>query len=287
MFKKFTRIWNKPIRKLNLSLRKIAKKNNFLFGIEKRQKFIISVIILSQLLFWSEQLFGKSGIYVAIVLSFLTDILVLWAISKDLSKNFSLQVFILPFFYSLACALFYFLVPVQITTRIAMTTLYAIGLYSLLLCENIFIVSSIRTIALLSSARTVSFMVTILSYFFLSNVVFSLHMNIFITLILILSFSFPLILYSLWTHTLNKNLFSHISWVFLLTVCLVEIVLVLWFWSTAPTIIAIFLTCVFYILIGLSQMWIDKRLFKSVMWEYIWVAAIVLIVFSTFALRTS
>ena len=159
-------------------------------------------------------------------------------------------------------------------------------LYSLLLSENIFIVSSVRTIALLSSARTVSFIVTLLSYFFLSNVVFSLHLDVFVTLFLVFAFSLPLILHTVWTHTLERNFILHIEWILLLTVCLVETALALWFWPTTPTIIGLFLTGLFYILVGLSQIWFDKRLFKGVMWEYIWVAVIIVLVFVTFSWRS-
>ncbi len=266
MFKKFTQIWRK---------------------VNKRQKFIISVGVLSLILFFSEQLFGKAGVYISILLSVLTDIFVFWAVRKDLEDNFSPQIFILPFFYSLACSLFYFLVPVRFITRVGMTSLYALGLYSLLLSENIFIVSSIRTIALLSSARTVSFIVTILSYFFLSNVVFSFHFNIAITLLLVFAFSFPLILHSIWSHTLENNFRTHLEWIALIAVCLVETAFALWFWPTSPTIIALFLTGLFYILVGISQVWLDKRLFKSVMWEYIWVSVLIFLVFITFGLRAS
>ena len=277
MFKKFIQIW----------FRKLTRKKSFFLDIPKRQKFIISVAILSLVLFFSEQLLGKGGIYITILLSVFTDLFVFWAIRKDLEDNFSPQIFILPLMYTLACALFYFLVPVRFMTRVGMTSLYALGLYSLMLSENIFIVSSIRTIALLSSARTVSFIITILSYFFLSNVIFSLHFNIIITLALIFTFSFPLILHSIWTHTLERNFRSNIEWIFLITICLVETALVLWFWSATPTIIALFLTGVFYILVGISQVWLDKRLFKGVMWEYIWVAVVVFLVFITFSLRSS
>lgn len=287
MFKKFIQIWQQANQKRAIIFRKVSKKSNILFNVPKRQKFIISVVILSLILFFSEQLFGKGGIYIAIVLSILTDVFVFWAIKKDLESNFSLQVFILPLLYTLACALFYFLVPVRFLTRVGMTSLYAFGLYSLFLSENIFIVSSIRTIALLSSARTVSFIVTLLSYFFLANVVFSLHFNIILTLGLVFAFSYPLIVHSIWSHTLDKNLRSHAPWIFLIALCLVETALVLWFWPTTPTLIALFLTCLFYILIGISQIWLDKRLFKGVMWEYIWVSVIVFLVFITFSLRTS
>lgn len=276
MFKKFIQIW----------LRKLSKKYSFLFNIPKRQKFIISVITLSLVLFFSEQLLGKGGIYVVFLLALSTDLFVFWAERSDLKGNFSPQVFILPLFYTMACALFYFLVPARFITRIGMTSLYALGLYSLLLSENIFIVSSIRTIALLSSARTVSFVVTLLSYFFMANVIFSLHLNIFITLVLVFAFSFPLIMHSIWSHTLEKDFRSHLEWISLIALCIAEIALVLWFWQTTPTIIGLFLTGLFYILVGISQIWLDKRLFKGVMWEYIWVAVIVFLVFITFSMRS-
>lgn len=275
MFKKFTQIW-----------RKIKKKNNYLFNIPKRQKFIISVVILSLILFSSEQLFGRGGMFMAFLLSIFTAFFIFWVERIDLEDNFSPQIFILPFFYTLACALFYFLVPARFLTRIGMTSLYALGLYSLLLSENIFIVSSIRTIALLSSARTVSFIITLLSYFFMANVVFSLHLNIFITLIFIFAFSFPLILHSMWTHTLESSLRSNLQWVLMIAICIVETALALWFWPTTPTIIGLFLTGLFYILVGISQVWLDKRLFKGVMWEYVWVGVIIFLVFITFSSRS-
>lgn len=269
MFKKFTQIW---LRRLN---------------IPKRQKFIVAVVTLSLILFFSEQLLGRGGIYTAFLLSLFTGLFVFWAERRDLKDNFSPQVFILPLFYTLACALFYFLVPARFLTRIGMTSFFAFGLYSLLLSENIFIVSSIRTIALLSSARTVSFIITLLSFFFMANVVFSLHLSIFITLFLVFVFSSPLILHSIWTHTLEKDFRSHFEWVMFIAICIVETALALWFWPTTPTIIGLFLTGLFYILVGISQVWLDKRLFKGVMWEYVWVGVIIFLVFITFSLRSS
>src|SRR3990167_6244623 len=267
----------------------ILRKAKSLLRISKRQKFIVSVFILSSLLFLLQHLFGKSGVYIAFLLSFLTLILLFWSTFRDLIETRSFQVFILPFFFSLSFGLFYFLVPARFLTRLVMTSLYAVGLYSLLLSVNIFIVSSIRTIALLSSARTVSFTTALLSYFFLANVVFSLHLeNVFLTLILVFGYTFPLILHSIWTHTLeNKFMSGFFLWTLLLSVCLVEGALALWFWPSGPTIIALFLTGLFYIFIGLSQNWIDKRLFKGVLWEYLWVAVIVVIVFITFGLSSS
>lgn len=265
---------------------KLLRLKLFRLSISKREKFVIGVVFLSLLLFTAEHLLGKSGFYTAFILSFLTNVLLFWSVQKDLKDNFFPQVFILPFLYSLAFALFYFLVPARFLTRISMAFLYAFGLYALFLSMNIFVVSAIRTIALLSSARTVTLIMTILSYFFLATVILSLHFPIFITLFLIASFSFLLLLSTLWTYTLNQSFFSEIIWVAPLTFCLTELYLILWFWPMLPTIAALFMTGFFYIMAGLAHVWIEKRLFKSVIWEYIWVAVAIFVTFVFITLRS-
>lgn len=242
--------------------------------VSKRQRFIFVVLTLSLGLFIAESLLGKSGMLIVFGLSVLTLIFLYFVLRHDLEDNFSPQIFILPFFYSLSVGLFYLLVPARFLTRIGMTSLYALGLYSLFLSQNIFTVSSIRTIALLSGARTVSLVLSLLSYFFISNVVFSFHINVFITLLLIFVYTFPMVLQAIWIHALDKNLFAQIFWVLSLTICLVEISLFLWFGTSSPTVSALFLTAIFYVLVGLTQAWFEKRLFRSVILEYIWITII-------------
>lgn len=254
------------------------------FNIDKRQRLVTAVLLLSSALFVSEYFLGKSGIFMIFLLSFLTDFFLFIALYEDLKENFYPQIFILPFFYSLAFGLFYLLVPARLLTRIMMTSLYAVGLYSLLLSNNIFTVSSIRTIALLSSARTVSFAISLLSYFFLANVVFSLHTNILVTDLLIVIFTFPITLYSIWIYTLEKDLKVNIIWPICLTVLILEASTLLWFWPSTPTLIALFLTGVFYTVIGLSQAWFEKRLFRSVIFEYFWLAILTFIVLLFFTI---
>ncbi len=255
---------------------KRASKNFFLrFSINKRQKFVVSIIILSFGLFFSQHFLGKSGVFFTVILSFLTVVLLLASNYKDLMENFSFHFFVLPFFYSLAFGLFYFLVPARFLTRMLMTSLYAVGLYSLFLSQNIFAVASMRTIALLSSARTVSFIITLISYFFLTNVLYALDLSSFLTAGILFGYTFFLSSQSIWTYTLEKSYKANLYWFLGLSLCLFETALFLWFWPSSPTFIALFLTGLFYITVGLSHVWFDKRLFRSVLWEYIWVAAIV------------
>ena len=244
------------------------------FFTNKRQTLIFFVIILSVGLFIAEFMIGKSGILVVFFLSFLTAFFLYLSLREDLKDNFTPQVFILPFFYSLAIGLFYLLVPARLLTRVGITFLYALGLYSLYLSENIFTVSAIRTIQLLAGARTVSLVITLLSYFFISNVVFSFHINVFLTLALVALYTFPIVLQSIWTYTLEKSLLAQSFWVSSITICMVEVAAFLWLNSSTPTVIALFLTAIFYVVLGLAHAWSERRLFRGVIIEYFWVTAI-------------
>lgn len=256
-------------------------KSLFNFLTSKRQKFVLSVLILSVGLFIAEYVVGRFGVILVLMLSFLTSFLLYLSLREDLKENFTPQVLILPFFYTLALGLFYLLVPARLLTRFAMTFLYALGLYSLFLSENIFTVSAIRTIQLLSGARTISLVLTMLSYFFISNVVFSFHTNIFITLGLVALYTFPIVLHSVWTYAQEKSLFSQVFWVLTITICLIEVAAFLWFSQGSPTVLALFLTAIFYVILGLTHAWFERRLFRGVILEYFWVT-IISFIFLTF-----
>lgn len=258
------------IHPLQVGQRKYKKPS---ITITKRQKFLVAVVILSGSLFFSEYVFSTSALFLSAGLAILTDVFLFGALYKDLRESFAPQAFILPFLCSLAFSLFFFLTPTRLISRVILTSLYAISLYALFLSENIFLVASIRTIALLNSARIVTFVISLLSYFFLSNIVFSFRLSFLPTVLLIGLFSLLFVIHALWTYTLEKSLKADILWGGVVTLCLFELACVLWFWPTTPTILALFLTASFYTLTGLSHMWFDKRLFQPVFWEYAWVVA--------------
>lgn len=270
------------LRKQRISSYAKKGRRSFSFSIEKRHKFVIGTILLSLGLFFSEYQFGKTGVYIPIILSLFTALILYWAIYRDLRENQTIEAFILPFFYNLSFGLFYFLTPTSFVFRLLLTAIYAFGLYSVFLSQNILSISSIRTITLLSGARIVSFVATLLSYFFLINIIFTLHTNIFIVVLLVFIASFLLIYHSLWTYTLSKITRSLVVWVLILTTCLLEATALLWFWPSSPTFIALFLTGFFYAIVGLSHIWFERRLFKGVLWEYVWVGCIVFFVLILF-----
>jgi len=267
---------------MKIRLPKAIKRN----VLPKRQKFAVGVLVLTLGLFFIERFLGKSGIYFVFMLGATTDLFLFWALKNDLSENFSPQVFILPFLYSLAFGFFYFSLPPRLLVQLFLTVLYAVGLYSAFLSENIFTVSGIRTIALLQSARTVSFVLSIFIYAFFTNTLFSAQLSFVVMLPIIFAYSLLLIIHSLWTYTLEKGLKTEVKWASVLSICLVQLAFLLWFWPSKPIVAALFLTDIFYTIVGLSHLWFEKRLFRGVLWEYIWFSAavfVVLVLFTSWA----
>ena len=252
------------------------------FVIDKRQKFVLAVIILSLGLFFTEYQLTQWGLIVTLIMPFFTVLFLLWAIYIDLKENKLYQVVILPFIYTFAFGFFYLLTPATFMVRLLLTAVYAFGLYSLFLSQNIFIVSSSRTIQLLSGARIVSFVTTLISYFFLTNIVYSFHVIVFPIILLIAIYTYLLIYHSLWTYTLQKYSQPLIIWVSALTACVIEVATLVWFWPSSPTVTALFLTGFFYAIVGLSHIWFEKRFFKGILWEYVWVGTIVFFVLLLF-----
>lgn len=255
-----------------LQIGKRKQRKRIPLVISKRQKFVGGVVILALGLFLGDYLFGKYAAVLAFVLAFITDGVLYVGIYQDLKEQKGIQPFLLPFLCSLSFGLFYFLTPARLLSRIILSILYAISLYSLFLSENIFVVASIRTIALLNSARIVTFIITLISYFFLSNIIFSLRLSIIPTVVIFALFSLLFVAHALWTYTLNWSFKKDIHWTLGITLILLEIAAVLWFWPTSPTVVALFLTATLYIATGLAHTWFDKRLFRGVLWEYMWVA---------------
>src|SRR5260221_10437121 len=203
-----------PYAKEEVKVKKIKKLQG---SINKRQKFIISVLILSSELLLSEYFFRGYTVFFACLLAVCTDILLFISLYEDLKEELTIQVFILPFLCSLAFGLFYFLTPARFLSRIVLTTLYAIAVYSLFLSENIFLVATVRTIALINSARIVTFVITLVSYFFLSNIIFSFRISLIPTIGIYSFFTFLFVYQILWAYTLEKQLWKNKEWVGIIT----------------------------------------------------------------------
>jgi hypothetical protein len=254
------------------------------FMLSKRQKFVLSVIILSFGIFLSEFSTGTSFIISALALSVLSVFFLYFALRPDIRGTFYYPIFILPFLFTLSFTLFYLLVPPRLISRIIITTIYSVGMYSLYLTQNIFAVSAIRTITLIRSARIVSFVLTIIVLFLLSNIIFSLRLPIYLSPVVVFLTTFLLSFQSLWAYSLSREQIGETTLLSsFISLAIVELSLVLNMWPINASIYSLFITGIFYAYSGLCHAWVQKRLFRGILWEYVWVgflSVIILIFFS-------
>lgn len=255
-----------------------------LLRFNKRQKFVVAVLLLSAGVFFSEYFTGIKLAIIAIALAIMTVLMLLYILRQDLRGTFFGPILILPFFFTLAFPFFYALVPERLLSRIIITVIYAFGLYSLFLTQNIFAVSGIRTITLLRSARIVAFVITLLVFYFLVNFIFSLRLPVLLSPLVIFPVAFLMNVQSLWTYSLDTTQVRAISFFsFIIAISILQLSYVLILWPVNASIYAIFLTGIFYTYSGLCHAWLERRLFKGILWEYVWVgfiSVLFLVIFS-------
>lgn len=255
-----------------------------LLRFNKRQKFVVAVLLLSAGVFFSEYFTGIKLAIIAIALAIMTVLMLLYILRQDLRGTFFGPILILPFFFTLAFPFFYALVPERLLSRIIITVIYAFGLYSLFLTQNIFAVSGIRTITLLRSARIVAFVITLLVFYFLVNFIFSLRLPVLLSPLVIFPVAFLMNVQSLWTYSLDTMQVRAISFFsFIIAISILQLSYVLILWPVNASIYAIFLTGIFYTYSGLCHAWLERRLFKGILWEYVWVgfiSVLFLVIFS-------
>lgn len=260
------------------------KKFLKILQLNKRQKFVGIVVLLSLGLFLSEIFTGNILIFSALILSIATNVCLFFVLKQDIKGTFYYPIFILPFLYTFAFSLFYSIIPARFLTRLMLTGIYGFGMYSLFLTQNIFAVSGIRTINLLRSARIVSFVLTLVILFFLVNISFSLRLPLFILPSLIFIIVFFLHFQSIWVYTFDKEFLSEslLSSLFV-AFAIMQLSIILTIWPVSASIYSIFLTGIFYTYSGLLHAWIEKRLFKGILWEYVWVGFLSMLILLLFS----
>jgi hypothetical protein len=155
-------------------------------------------------------------------------------------------------------------------TRFPIAFLFGFGYYALLLTENIYNVAAIRTIALLRAAHTVGFLLTIATAFFLFDTILTFHFHSIFQGFLVFLVSLPLLFQALWAIILPEKLEERLIFYSLgLSLLIGEIAFFLAFWPVTSLVGSIFLSSVFYVLLGMGQRHFDQRLFKKEIYEFI------------------
>lgn len=248
------------------------------FEFSKRHKFIL-ISILSSFALAATQLVPVSMRYQTVALfGFLVLGFSLIALWDELAGIKFIILLILPVYFSVAIALFYFLLPVRWLTRLPVIAGYGISIYLLFLTQNIYNIAAIRTIQLLRAAHAVGFLFTVVTAFLLLNVVFALRFDPWWIALASIIISFPLLLSAIWSFELEEFLSKRVFvFAIILSLAVGQIAWAISFWPVLPIIGALTVVSALYVFLGTTQFHFAQRLNKRTIYEYSLVAAVVFI----------
>ena len=249
------------------------------FALTKRQQFVLVILILSAVLMLTQLMPSDWRYSMTALLSVVTYLLSAVALREDLKGIEWVTLLTLPTLFTCAVALFYFLLPARWLTRIPVVFLYAVGMYALLLTENIYNVAADRTIALLRAAHSVGFLLTLTTYFLLVQTVMAYRFPFYVNVLLVGSISFILVFQSLWSVVLDEKV-SRRLWriVVAIAVTLMEIAWVFSFLPTRSTLTVLFLTTSLYGMVGMAQQYLVEKLYKKTVIEFFSLTSIVFVI---------
>lgn len=262
------------LKKINIS--------QFLFNyfnkIDKRQRFVLSSLALTALLFFSTLLtYSQAQIFLVIII-LAVYFFTFFSVLEGIDGWEWAMLFLLPIYFTIAYNLFFFLLPGRWITRVPYVVFYAISIYGIMLSSNIFNVGEMKNLQLYKAASSVNFFYLILTFFLVFNLIFSFKLNFIFNFILVFLLSLPLIIQFYWSINPKTILEPHVKKCGLFTAIIMgETAMVFSFIPLAANIFALILTSVFYSVGGLFQANIEERLFKERIQEFIFVLIFILI----------
>lgn len=265
-------------------LKKLLELFKEKLSVSKRQQFVTVVAVLTLEMMATQLISGGLRLDVVIGLAISAYILSALVLRQDLKGWEYITLLVLPTLYTIAVFLFYFLLPTRWLTRLPIAFLYAVGMYAILLTENIYNVAAERNIQLLRAAHSVGFLLTLVTVFFLIDTLLSLHLPFYMNGLLAFVLMVPLVLQVLWAMVLTPTIPISV-WLGTLVISFVlaQIVIIFSFWPIRITIESLFITTVFYSLVGMTQQFLVERLFSKTAREFLIVLVLVflLVIFTT------
>jgi hypothetical protein len=253
----------------------------------KRHEFIIYSLILSTLFLIVLVLPVSFRILGLIIVSVISVILTLGAVRFSGKKFVLFILSILPFFFTLFLGLFYFILPVRWITRIPMFLVYAFGMYSVFLAQNIFFIAVSHNLALIRVARAIGFLLTLMVFFTGLLVLFSFHFYPWSNMVISLVPLLLLFMYSFWTVTLDTKISERLlAYSGGITLLFTEGILLLSLFPLKPILASLFVTTGAFTIIGIVHLELSGRFFKNAVYDYIRIfVLIVFLIVITFSYR--
>ena len=239
-------------------------------GIEKRFRFVISALVLTLFMLTSTFfLFDKAIVFIVLFFVF-GYFFTYFSLLEGIERVEWVTLFLMPVILTVSFYLFYFLFPVRWLTRLPFIMLYGISIYAILLCANIFNVGVEKSLQLYRAAFSINFFYQIIVSFLFYNALFSFKLNFIFNSLLVFTMAFLLAFQLIWSVELDLRV-EKISVLYGLLIALVlgEMALVGSFVPLKSTIFALFLASSYYSLSGLIYNYLDQRLFKEIVREFI------------------
>src|SRR3989344_93598 len=247
--------------------------------IEKRRRFVIASLFLSILLLFSSFVSFTQLKYIIPLIVVLTYGVVFFAILERINGIEWYMLFVHLVYFTIFYTLFYFLLPIRWLTRIPFVGLYGIVIYALLLSSNIFNVGAVKSVQLFRVAFSINFFLISITAFYIFSIILSLKLHFFLDFILFGILIFPITIQFLWSinpsTVFNKEL---LKYSLLIILFIAEAGLIFSFMPIRSIIFALFLTALFYSMLGLFHAYIDGRLFKDRVREFLFVLFFVFII---------
>jgi len=252
---------------------------------EKRVRLVISTLLMSVLfLFSTFFFFDKAFIFIPLLIIF-TYLLTFFALLEGIEKNEWFMLFLMPILFTVAAYLFYFLFPVRWLTRIPFIVIYGTSIYALLLASNIFNVGVEKNLQLYRAGFSVNYFFQTVIFFLMANVIASFHWGFLANAIVFSALAFVLSFQLYWSIRLDLHIRREVFQYALLTTLIVgEVSMLLSLLPVEASIYGLAISVCYYCVAGLTHLFIDERLFKHSLREYITILVVIgIIVFLSFS----
>lgn len=249
----------------------------------RREKFVLTALILSLLLFVTQMVDLSFRYWSILAFAVLTYFLSGWALMEDLQKHEFFTILPLPALYALSVSLFNLFIPENWLSRVLLFIFFAMGMYAILLSSNIFSVAKARTIQLLYAAQAISLFFTLLISFLFISIIFVLKLPFWLIVPLVGLTHFPLVFSSIWSVNLKSKIErGELLISFLPTLVVMQFALVLSFLPLDDWLVALLIMALLYLYLSFTHSYLKGRLFDKVVKEYLFVAASIWVLFIVF-----
>ena len=250
----------------------------------KRQKIAISSLVLSIGLFFLPVVEPKFKTPLLAGIIFASYVLSVSSIYYQFAPFELISLFVLPVTLTASFGLFLNTFTVSSEIRFVLSIVYIGVMYTILLSENIFGVSTERNIPLVRAARTVGYLATLFVSFSFFSLLFGLQLPFVVFAAATAAMTSLLFAQGLWQLELKETNLPRLVYFSLIAGLVIgEVATALSFWPLDPPKVGLALTAAVYVALGLMQHHIREDLTRRAVLEYLFVgvAVVLLLAVST------